>query len=136
MLTLCCSCGIFQLYYETDIITEKSTSDIAWITTVQIFLMFFLGSFVGALTDRVGPRPVIIPAAVAAILGVCMLSLCTEYYQIILAQGLCFGIGGAALFLPPMVATGQWFSTKKGLAAGIVVSGSSMGKAFVGQDIS
>jgi hypothetical protein len=56
-----------------------------------------------------------------------MLSLCTEYWQIILAQGVAFGIGTAGVSLPALVLTSQWFSTKRGLATGIVSSGSSFG---------
>lgn len=122
------SCGIFQLYYETDILPNHSSSSISWIVTVQIFLMFSLGPVVGVLVDVVGPRKLIFPASILALLGVFMISLCSEYWQIMLAQGIAYGIGAAVLFLPPMVCVGQWFSTKRGLATGIVASGSSVGR--------
>ena len=89
--------------------------------------MFSLGPVVGVLVDVVGPRKLILPASILALVGVFMISLCNEYWQIMLAQGIAYGIGAAALFLPPMVAVGQWFSTKRGLATGIVASGSSVG---------
>lgn len=90
--------------------------------------MFFLGTVTGILVDAVGPRPVVAAAGFLSLLGICMLSLCKENWQIILAQRICFGTGAAGLFLPSMVAVGQWFSTKKGLAMGIVASGSSVGE--------
>lgn len=57
-----------------------------------------------------------------------MLSLCKAYWQIILAQGVLFGIAAAGLSLPALVTATQWFSSKKGLAVGIVSAGSSLGE--------
>jgi MCP family monocarboxylic acid transporter-like MFS transporter 10 len=57
-----------------------------------------------------------------------MLSLCTEYYQVMLCQGIAFGIGTAGVSMPAMVVVSQWFSKNRGLAVGIVSSGSSLGK--------
>ena len=122
------SCGAFQLYYETDLLKQHSSSSITWIVTIQIFLMFFLGPVIGILVDVVGPRPIVTSAGIISLLGICMLSLCKQYWQVLLAQGICFGIGAAGLFLPAMVAVGQWFTTKRGLAMGIVASGSSVGQ--------
>ncbi|KAK7733339.1 hypothetical protein SLS53_008236 [Cytospora paraplurivora] len=50
-----------------------------------------------------------------------------EYWQIFLAQSLCFGLGAAGIFVPGLVAASQYFKTKRALAVGIVASGSSVG---------
>ncbi|KMU74826.1 hypothetical protein CISG_00756 [Coccidioides immitis RMSCC 3703] len=121
------ACGIFQLYYETDILSNHTSSAISWIVTIQIFLMFSLGPIVGVLVDILGPRKLIFPASILALFGIFMLSLCNKYWQIMLAQGIVYGIGAAATFLPPLIVVGQWFSTKRGLATGLVASGSSLG---------
>jgi MFS family permease len=78
--------------------------------------------------DAFGSRKVAIPFAVLTVLSVCMLSLCKTYWQVMLAQGLAFGIGSSGLWMPSIVMTTQWFSSKRGLAVGIVSSGSSLGK--------
>jgi MFS family permease len=87
-----------------------------------------LGPVIGKLVDAYGSRKVAIPFAVLTVLSVCMLSLCKTYTQVMLAQGLAFGIGSSGLWMPSIVMTTQWFSSKRGLAVGIVSSGSSLGK--------
>ena len=64
-----------------------------------------------------------------------MLSLSTKYWQVLLSQGVVYGIGAAGLFLPGMVTSGQWFARRRGLALGIVASGSSVGMYMFGGDM-
>ena len=56
-----------------------------------------------------------------------MVSLCTEYYQLFLAQGLLLGIGMSFLAIPTVVTVPKYFKKNRGLANGISVSGSSLG---------
>lgn len=121
-------CGIFQLYYHDTMLKEQTSSDLAWITTLQIFLLFMFGPAVGKLIDVYGCRRTLPPFSIMAVFSVCMLSLCTKYWQVMLAQGVAFGLAAAGLSLPAMATATQWFSTKKGLAVGIVSAGSSLGK--------
>ena len=39
-----------------------------------------------------------IPASIACVFALCMTSLSTKYYQVILAQGLVFGLGAGGIF--------------------------------------
>jgi MFS family permease len=55
-----------------------------------------------------------------------MTSLCTQYWEVILAQGLCVGLGSGCLFIPSVAIVSTYFSTKKSLATGIAASGSSI----------
>jgi MFS family permease len=56
-----------------------------------------------------------------------MTSLCTKYYQFILAQGVLGGIGIGMSIAPAMAATGQYFQRKRAAAMGIALAGSSVG---------
>ncbi|KAJ5988409.1 hypothetical protein N7481_003619 [Penicillium waksmanii] len=121
------ACGIFQLYYEEETLSHYAQSTISWIITIQIFLMFSLGLINGVLVDVVGPRKVLLPASFLALLGIFMLSLSTKFWHIMLTQGIVYGLGASGLFLPPMICVGRWFTKRRGLATGIVASGSSVG---------
>jgi predicted MFS family arabinose efflux permease len=61
------------------------------------------------------------------VLGQMMLSLCTSYWQVLLAQAFCIGIGTGALFVPSVAILSTYFSTKIGMAIGIAAAGSSFG---------
>jgi MFS family permease len=67
------------------------------------------------------------PAAVAYIFAVMMTSLCKEYWQFMLCQGVLMGIVMAFLQFPAFAAVSQYFDKKRAAALGIVVSGSSIG---------
>lgn len=56
-----------------------------------------------------------------------MASLSTEYYQFILAQGICSPIGASAIFNASVNAVSTWFAKRRATALGITASGSSLG---------
>ncbi|XDG08900.1 hypothetical protein ABKA04_008515 [Annulohypoxylon sp. FPYF3050] len=120
--------GTFQMVYETEILPEKTTSEISWILTMQLFLMFFLSQPVGLGIDMFGPRGILVPSLVFSVGGLIALSYATEYYQVFLAQSLCFGLGAAGAFVCGLVVAGQYFEKKRALAIGIVSTGGSSGE--------
>jgi MFS family permease len=56
-----------------------------------------------------------------------MTSLCSEFYQFLLAQGILGGISMGMTMAPAMAATGQYFNKNRGAAMGLAVAGSSLG---------
>lgn len=62
-----------------------------------------------------------------AVLRLMMLSLCTQYWQAMLAQAICVGTGAGLLFVPIVSLLPTWFGSRVGLAVGIASSGSSLG---------
>lgn len=56
-----------------------------------------------------------------------MTSISKEYYQFILAQGICSPLGASFVFYPALSCTATWFDKRRALAFGIVSSGSSLG---------
>lgn len=60
-----------------------------------------------------------------------MTSLCKEYWQFMLAQGVLLGIGMGGLMFPAMAAVSQYFDKKRSAALGIAISGSSIGGVVI-----
>lgn len=119
--------GSYQTYYETDLLTSSSPSSISWIGSIQAFLLLFVGALTGPIYDAGYFRELLIAGAIMLVLGQMMLSLCHAYWQIILAQAFCIGIGTGCFFVPSMAILSTYFSTRIGTAIGIAASGSSIG---------
>lgn len=119
--------GLFQTYYETHQLKGYSASTVAWITSFEVFIMFLGGPILGKLCDVYGPRIPLLVGSFLHVFGLMMTSLCKEYYQFLLAQGICSSIGASCIFYAALGATSTWFSRRSGLAIGIVASGSSLG---------
>jgi MFS family permease len=120
------SFGVYQTYYESQLLSDPSSSDISWIGSLQAFLLLITGVITGPLYDAGYFRPLTYTGSFLVVFGMMMMSLCTEYWQVILAQGLCVGIGSGCLFIPSVAIVSTYFSTKKSLATGIAASGSSI----------
>lgn len=119
--------GVYQTFYEQDILSNMSASTIAWIGSVESFLLLFVGVITGPLFDA-GYFYILLPFGTFMVtFGYMMTSLGTEYYQIMLAQGLCVGIGTGCLFVPAVAVLPQYFKKKKALANGIAATGASIG---------
>ena len=119
--------GIFQDFYEHNLLSNYSSSEIAWIPSMQLFLMFALAPLYGKIFDDEGPFKLLVGGTMFHVFGLMMLSLSTSYYQIFLAQGVCSAIGTSALFYAGNNTVGRWFARRRALAIGLVSSGSSSG---------
>ncbi|GLB04815.1 hypothetical protein AtubIFM57258_010835 [Aspergillus tubingensis] len=98
----------------------------AWMTVFGGFCSMF-GPFIGILFDNYGPRYIILVGTILHVLGIMMTSISTEYYQILLAQGICSPIGNSALFHSGVNSISTWFGRRRALALGIATSGASLG---------
>ncbi|KAI8309488.1 Fujikurins efflux protein [Colletotrichum sp. SAR11_59] len=121
------SVGAFQEYYQNDLLSNYSPSTISWIPSLQIFFMMAMGPVIGTLYDNYGPRWLIFGGTILHVFGLMMTSLATQYYQILLAQGICSAIGVSAIFQPAMNTIHGWFNIKRGAAFGLLSTGSSIG---------
>ena len=119
------SFGVFQTYYVGTL--NQSPSDISWIGSMQVFLLFFIGTFSGRATDAGYFRHTFIFGSILIVLGVFMTSLCTEYWQLFLAQGIFTGIGNGLLFCPVVAILPTYFTKNRAMAVGIAASGTTTG---------
>lgn len=92
---------------------------------IQSFIFFALGALTGPVYDLGHLRLLIVVGSFCIVFGHMMLSLCQEYWQIVLAQGFVVGAGGGCLFVPALAVVQPYFSTRLGMALGIIGTGSS-----------
>ena len=87
------SFGVYQDYYQVHLLSNYSVSTISWIGTVQVAFLGFTGLISGPLFDRGWIRWLLIVGGFLVVFAYFMLSLASEFYQILLSQGFCIGIG-------------------------------------------
>jgi hypothetical protein len=124
--------GMFQSYYELVLLPNKSSSTISWIGTVATYLLIVVGVISGPLFDLGHYRTMLFGGAALSSFGLMMLSLATEYYQIMLAQGICLGLGTGILYVPGIALVSRSFSRRRAIALGIVTCGAPFGKTLRG----
>lgn len=121
------SFGVYQTYYENNLLASEGSSRISWIGSVQGFLLMVSGTLTGPLFDLGYYRHLLVVGTILSVLGIMMTSICKEYWQVMLAQAVCVGIGNGCMFVPCVGITTTYFSKKRALAIGIGASGSSLG---------
>ncbi|CUA75712.1 putative transporter MCH4 [Saccharomyces cerevisiae S288c] [Rhizoctonia solani] len=121
--------GVYQDYYTRIYMTNKTSSEIAWIGSTQLCLQFLMGLVSGKLFDEGYFHTTVGFGSLLYVFCLFMLSLAKEgqYYQVFLPQAIGLGIALGLLFLPSIGVISHHFARRRSLAMGIVVSGSSCG---------
>lgn len=139
------SVGVIQPYWAQHHLSSFPIQDIAWISGANIFLCLFLGVQVGPWFDRFGPRWLLMAGSLVYLAGLVGLGFLPEesdvhvrqgvrapgvmYGHLMLLWGIVMGSGAALCCTVALSVLAHWFEKKRGLAAGIVFVGSSVGGA-------
>lgn len=89
--------------------------------------MFLGGPLYGKIYDNYGPRYLLLAGSFLHVFGLMMTSLSTQYYQILLSQGICSSLGSSAVFTAAISSVGTWFFKNRAAALGVTAAGSSLG---------
>lgn len=91
------------------------------------FLAMALGSIAwGMLSDRWGPRRVVLAGSVALAVSLILASRAASLWQFQLCFGLLVGVATSAIFAPLMACVTGWFDTRRSLAVSLVSAGMGM----------
>lgn len=129
------SFGVFETFYTEDLLKTSSASAISWIGSIQLFLTMVVGVFAGWFLDAGYLQPLLLAGSFLEVFGMFMTSLCTKYWQVLLAQGICVGLGSGLLGLTSVAVIPLYFSKKRMIALGIAATGSSLGQLQLQNDI-
>jgi MFS family permease len=119
--------GVYQTYYKADLLQNHSNSNISWIGSIRAFILLGSPIIYGPIFDMGHPRLIIVSGTFLVVFGIAMTSFCTTLWQLILADGVCVGLGSGAFFLTAVAICPTYFTTRKSLAIGIAAAGSSIG---------
>lgn len=89
----------------------------------------YLGGFPALILNRMFPRWARYSPLIGLIIlcaALCVSAWATSVTQLIISQGIFYGIGGAIAYTPCTMYIDEWFVKRKGLAYGIMWSGTSL----------
>ncbi|KAF5699213.1 major facilitator superfamily transporter [Fusarium mundagurra] len=117
--------GVFQTYYVK--LLPQSPSEISWIGSMQIFLLFLLGTISGRAIDAGYFRITMLLGFTFQLAGVFGASFSSAYWQFLLSQGIATGIGNGMHFTALVWLVSQYFTKRRGLALGFSSCGAPIG---------
>ncbi|KAK3364822.1 major facilitator superfamily domain-containing protein [Lasiosphaeria ovina] len=121
------SAAALESYFATHQLAHHTPSEIGWIFSLYLFIVFFVGIQIGPIFEAHGGRILVAAGSLLVVLSVLILSWCETYYQIILAFSVLGGFGGALLNPPAYGCIAHYFSRRRGLATGIATASGGVG---------
>jgi len=121
--------GMFSL----PVLLQPITRDTGWSAagvssamTIGFLAMAFASMIWGTLSDRVGPRPVVLTGSIVIAASLALASRATSLIEFQFLFGLMVGCATAAIFAPMMACVTGWFDTHRSLAVSLVSAGMGM----------
>src|SRR5690349_10562710 len=118
------SLPVFLLAISRD--TGWSVTGVSSAMTVGFLALAFTSMLWGNLSDRFGPRAVVLAGSVVIAVSLALASRMTSLVAFQLVFGLFVGAGAAAIFAPMMASVTGWFDTHRSLAVSLVSAGMGM----------
>ncbi|NEW92037.1 MFS transporter [Rhodopseudomonas sp. BR0M22] len=106
--------------------TGWSVTGISTAMTIGFLAMAAASMLWGNLSDRFGPRPVVLTGSVVLAISLALASRATSLIEFQLLFGALVGAATAAVFAPMMACVTSWFDTGRGLAVSLVSAGMGM----------
>ncbi|KAI0369439.1 MFS general substrate transporter [Pilatotrama ljubarskyi] len=119
--------GVFETWYAENQLRDLPASTISWIGSLQLWILYFSGGFLGRIFDAYGPRVILIPGSIVLVVSTMLTSVCMQYYQFLLVQGLLTGLSYGMLFYPTFASISTHFRRYRATAVGIAIAGSGVG---------
>lgn len=121
--------GVFLPYIEADLGLDRASASAPW--SIYVLVYSGLSFLTGRMTDRLGPRRVVISAGLLLGLGYGSLSFAAVPWHLFVCMSIIAGIGMSATFLPVNATIIKWFIRRRSLALAITGSGVNVA-AFTG----
>ena len=95
--------------------------------SINLVLGGLAGFAIGALSDRLGPRVLLVPTVALAGAGFALVSTVDALWQLYLFVGVLSGLGMSSFYLLSATTVTHWFDERRGLALALVLVGFNLG---------
>lgn len=75
------SSAVFESYFSEHQLQDYNSSQIGWIFSLYLFVVFFVGIHVGPVFDRHGPRWLVPTGSLFLVLSLMLLGFCTGWFR-------------------------------------------------------
>jgi len=99
--------------------------------SVSVAMEGILSILMGHLNDKYGPRIVMTVCGILIGLGYILMSYITSDWQLYLLYGVVIGIGLGGSIVPLMSSVVKWFTKRRSMMTGIVLTGSGLGSLIM-----
>ncbi len=121
------SYGVFIPFLAEDLGLDRATAAAPFSVSVAVYASLSLVT--GRLTDRLGPRRIMLVGGGALALGYATIGAATEAWHLIVSMGLITGIGMSTAYIPTSATIVRWFVQRRGLALALSGMGLSASMA-------
>ncbi|KAJ2720536.1 hypothetical protein GGI07_004540 [Coemansia sp. Benny D115] len=127
------SWGVQQEYLASHVYADEPSKikTLSYIGTLMFFGLYLWGLLAGWVAEVWSYRKLCFIGIIIMALGQLLASFCKEPWQLCLTEGIVFGLGIGLVFSPTSTAPARWFTTRRGLATGITVSGVGIGGLII-----
>ncbi|KAF7663947.1 hypothetical protein LDENG_00194850 [Lucifuga dentata] len=105
-------------------IFNASYSQVAWISSIMLAVMYAAGPISSVLVNTYGCRPIVMMGGVLCATGMILASFCNNVMQLYLCIGVIGGLGLAFNLQPALTMIGKYFYKKRPIANGLAMAGS------------
>lgn len=116
--------AVTVFFKEIQEIFKATYSEIAWISSIMLAVMYAGGPISSVLVNKYGSRPVVMAGGLLCCLGMVLASYSLNVIELYLTVGFITGLGLAFNLQPALTIIGKYFYKKRPMANGLAMAGS------------
>ncbi|KAK6455820.1 monocarboxylate permease [Scheffersomyces xylosifermentans] len=121
------SLGAIEAYVSTHQLKDVKQTNVSWVFSLHLGVMYFGGVFFGELFDRFGAKRPLIAGTIIMVVGLFLTAESRRLEHFILSFGILTAIGTSLAMSPLIGAISHWFLKKRGMACSIATIGGLVG---------
>ncbi|XP_077151033.1 monocarboxylate transporter 1 [Ranitomeya variabilis] len=116
--------SITVFFKDIEVIFGATSSEVSWISSIMLAVMYAGGPISSVLVNKYGSRPIMIGGGLLSGIGLIGASFCNTVSQLYFCIGVIGGFGLAFNLNPALTMIGKYFFKKRPIANGLAMAGS------------